>query len=345
MKKFLLSLSLFGIMASAAFCLPKLLQRESFGVYDIENIDFNLSWENISIQNNNESTDILIEIYCNKEKFAPTITEAGSTIILKSSKKSSSAFETKNCTVLLKIPSDAQFETFEMGTTSGNIHSQTVINSTRLISSSTSGSQSFTEETFVQNAKFSSTSGSIFVEAAFGETLQVSATSGSINVQGFDGQSCSLDATSGSVKLRKASLDKLKIKTTSGSISLEGQVSQAFDVSATSGTIGLELESAPAANSRVFATSGSIFVGIPGSSSFSLMVQTTSGTFVNALTKEKVSGHVNYTRDINNGGATVVLTATSGRITVDSNDGVTAIVNTPSIDPEIPVVTFEDTIF
>ena len=75
------------------------------------------------------------------------------------------------------------------------------------------------------------------------------------------------------------------------------------------------------------------------------MVQTTSGTFVNALTKEKVSSHVNYTRDINNGGATVVLTATSGRITVDSNDGVTAIVNTPSIDPEIPVVTFEDTIF
>ena len=344
MKKLLLTISLFGLMTSAAFTLPKLVSQELINANFINDIDFNLTWEDLRVEECDED-DIIIEIYCNKEKYAPKIKIRDKTLMVQSNTKSSSIFENKRCTVIAKIPLLNQFEKFHMSTSSGSIHTQTVINCSTLTSSSTSGSQSITEPIYVQNAKFNSTSGSIFVEAVEAENLQVSATSGSIKIKGFDGQNCSIDATSGSVKFTNSNTNKLKIKTSSGSITLEGLVSDTFDVSASSGSIALELDDAPTGNSRVYTTSGSIFVEIPGKADFSLWAQTTSGSFVNAITKEKISDHVNYTKDINNGGATIILSATSGRITIDSNDGVTVKFSEPAIDPEIPVVSFDDPIF
>ena len=345
MKKILLTLSLFGITASTAFTLPKLLKRETIKVYDIENVDINLSWEDVLVEECDDDDEIIIEVYCNKEKFAPKVKTRDTTLMVQSNTKSSSAFEKKVCTVIAKFPPNAKFEKFHMSTTSGEIKTEVVINCNKLSSSTTSGSQSINQETFAQDAKFNSTSGSIFVDEVFAENLKLSATSGSVKVNSFDSKTCSIEATSGSLKIKDAKADKLKMQTSSGSIALEGQVSEAFDISATSGSVGIELEDAPADNSRVYTTSGSIFIALPGRADFSLFVQTTSGPFVNSLTKEKILDHVNYTTDINNGGATIILSATSGRITVDSNDGVTAKVNEPAIDPEIPVVSFDDPIF
>ena len=109
--------------------------------------------------------------------------------------------------------------------------------------------------------------------------------------------------------------------------------------------INLDLGEAPSSNSRAQATSGSIFVGLPGDSDFSLRVQTTSGAFINALTKEKITDHVSYNRDINRGGAAIILSSTSGRITVDSTNGIIANVIDSSFEPDIPVVSFDDPIF
>lgn len=345
MKKLLLSLSLFGFAATSVFTLPKLLQRELFKVYEIENVDFNLTWEDLRIEECDEEENILIEIYCNKQKFAPKIKTKDSTLMVQSNADPSSPFVSKKCTVIAKIPSTASFEKFHMSTSSGSIRSQMVITSENFTSSSTSGSQSISVEIFAKNAKVNSTSGSIFLETVFGDNLQVSASSGSVNVNGFDGKNISIETSSGSIKLRKAKLDKAIVKASSGSISIEGQILDAFDVSASSGSIGMELDDAPLSNSRVKTTSGSIFIGLPGNADFSLWAQTTSGTFVNALTRDKISGHADYSKDINNGGATVILSSTSGSITIDSNNGTQAKVREPSIDPDIPVVSFDDPIF
>lgn len=345
MKKLLLSLSLFGFVAVSAFTLPKLLQRELFKVYEIENVDFNLTWEDLRIEECDEFENILIEIYCNKKQYAPSIKTNGNTLIVQSNATQFSPFASKKCTVIAKIPSTASFEKFHMSTSSGSIRSQMVITSENFTSSSTSGSQSISVEIFAKNAKVNSTSGSIFLETVFGDNLQVSASSGSVNVNGFDGKNISIETSSGSIKLKNAKLDKAIVKATSGSITIEGQILNAFDVSASSGSVGMELDDAPLSNSRVKTTSGSIFVGVPGNADFSLFAQTTSGGFVNALTHEKIGDHANYTKDINNGGATVILSSTSGSITIDSNNGVTAKIKETSIDPDIPVVSFDDPIF
>ena len=346
MKRILLTLVLIFTGASV-FALPALVERQLFKVYDTDSIQLDLTWENIDIQECDEDDNILVEVFCNKKKFAPTIKSSGSTIIVKSVNSKNYFFigEQRKCTVIVRIPSTAKFEKFSMGTTSGNIHTQMVITTEKLSSSSTSGNQSLTVEAYAQDAIIGSTSGDIYVEAIYGERLKTSSTSGSINISGFDGNTCSVEATSGSLKLSKLKVNQTRLNTTSGSITFEGTIYSAFDASSTSGMINLELTDAPANNSRAHATSGSIFIGLPGDSSFSLRAETTSGTFINALTKEKISDHVNYNRDINNGGASIILSTTSGRITVDSTDGVIANVIDSAIEPDIPVVSFDDPIF
>ena len=344
MKKLLLTVSIFALATASAFALPKLLQRELFKVNQIDTLAFNLTWENLRIEECDEAENILIEIYCNKAKYAPLIKSSGSSIKVQS-REASSWFGNKKCTVIARIPSGAQFQTFSMATSSGNIHSQMQINAENFASKTTSGNQSITAEIFTQSTIISSTSGSIYVETVFGNKLDVSASSGSINVNAFDGKDCSIKASSGSVKLTNAKLDKVKMETSSGSITLEGKVYEAFDLSATSGRIGLELDDAPINKSRAKTSSGSIFLGLPGNADFSLWVQTSSGSFTNALTREKLTDHVNYTQDMNNGGATIILSATSGNIYIDSNNGASAKISAPSIDPDIPVVSFDDPIF
>ena len=331
MKKLMVALTLFCVAAVQAFCLPSLYKRELFKVNDIQNFDFDLSWENLVIQECDESKNILIEIYCKKPKYAPTVKKTGSTIVVKSNQDNHfSVFGSNNCTVIARIPEGAKFEKFFMGTTSGSIRSQVEIEANIVSSNSTSGSQSITEDLISENASFYSTSGSVFLENFYGQTLKVSATSGSINVHNFSGKSCSLKATSGSV-------------------TLEGSVSDSFDISTTSGSIGLELNDAPRKNSSAGCTSGSIFIGLPGDADFSLDVETTSGSFVNALTRTKIDSHVEFKGDINNGGAVISLSTTSGSVSIDSTNGkrakATQYTSDSDSDSDVPVVSFDDPIF
>ena len=304
MKKLVLTFALL-LFATTAFSLPSLFDRQLFKVYDIKNIDTDLTWENIDIQECDEIDNILVEIYCNNKKWAPQIKSSGSTVIVKSKKKSYSAFEPKKCTVIFKIPASAEFDLISLSTTSGDI----------------------------------------FAQALICDSLHASSTSGSIFVKTFDGQTCSFNSTSGSQKLTNAKVNKTVNKATSGSITVEGQVLQAFDIGTTSGTIGMELDDAPLSKSRVSSTSGTIFLGLPGNANFSLSVSTTSGSFTNAITREKHGSHVDYSGDINNGGAQITLSSTSGNISIDSNNGVTGKKAVKNSDTDIPVVSFDEPIF
>ncbi len=347
MKKSFLILSIFCLSMVSAFSLPSLIEQQTFKASNITKIDLNLSWEDVEIQESDKAGNISIEIYCNKAKWAPEINTYGSTLIVKSVKTNFNLLLGQNPkgTVIVRLPSGSEFEQFSMSTTSGDIHTQTAITAQKFSSDSTSGEQSITNEVFAKDIILESTSGTIVTDSIIGERLKASATSGSIKIAGFDGSTCSADTTSGSIKISNLKVDLIKANSTSGSITIEGTIFQAFDSTSTSGMINFELGQAPSSNSRAKATSGSIFVGLPGDSNFSLNVQTTSGAFVNALTKEKIGDHVNYNRDINKGGATIILSSTSGRITVDSTNGIIGNVFDSSVDPDVPVVSFDDPIF
>ena len=345
MKKIFLSLSLL-CLAATAFALPDFIERQLFKASETKNLSFDLAWEDIDIQENNEAGTIQVEVYCDKKKYAPTITFSNSTIYVKSNKnKPSFGIQNLKSTVIVKIPANTQFKTINLETTSGDVHTQIILNTDTFSTVSTSGDQSFTTSIFAQNATFKATSGDVFVDSLYGQNLKAETTSGSIKFNKFEGQNVSLKATSGSVKLTNTAIEKALVETTSGSVTIEGTVSNAFDLTATSGTIGLELNNTPAARSRITTTSGTIFVGLPGNADFSLWVRTTGGSFTNAITKEKISDHVNYKQDINNGGAMIMLSATSGRITVDSNNGITGKIIDDKIDQDVPVVSFDDPIF
>lgn len=347
MKKALLITGIFYFSIASVFSLPNLIERQLFKVNDTKKINLNLTWENIDIQESDEAKNILVEVYCNKTKWAPGIKFSDSTITVKSANSRNFFIfgAPRKCTVIIRLPSGAEFDQFSMGTTSGNIHTQTVISAEKFSSTSTSGKQSITEEVFAHDAIITSTSGNLFAQTIFGDRLKVSSTSGSIHIEGLDAKTCSAEATSGSIKISDLKIDQTKVSTTSGSITLEGTIFEAFDASSSSGMINLELNKAPSNNSRAKATSGSVFLGLPGDSDFSLRVQTTSGAFINTLTKEKIGDHVNYNSDINRGGASIILSSTSGRITVDSTNGITGKVNDSFEEPDIPVVSFDDPIF
>lgn len=346
MKRTFLFVTFLLTLSASVFCLPSLIDSQLFKTSETKNLNCDLAWEDIDIQQSNDTEKIHVEVYCNKEKYAPTINFSNSTIYVKSNKnKPNFGIQNLKCTVIIKIPASTQFKSINFETTSGDIQSQIIINANTLSIKSTSGDQSFTKDIFAQNATFKATSGDVFVDSLYGQNLKAETTSGSIKFNTFEGQNASLGATSGSIKLINATIEKTLVKTSSGSITIEGTVSNAFDITATSGTIGLELDAAPSAKSRITSTSGTIFLGLPGNDDFSLWVQTTGGSFTNAITKEKISDHANYKQNINDGGALIMLSSTSGRITVDSNNGITGAIIDDKIDKDVPVVSFDDPIF
>ena len=353
MKKYILSIFLFGIMSSA-FSLPPLVTRESFDVNDIEDLAINLSWENLELEEGSLADSIQVEIYCNKNEIAPQISTRGSKLIVKSKKNAGGIFNKRSCTVILKVPSSYAFSTLALGTTSGHISSKTILKADILAVDSTSGSLSFTLPAYAERASFNATSASIFVDGLYGKKLAINSTSGSINVNQFDGNSCTINATSGSVKLTGLFTKEAYINTTSGTISIAGSVTDSLKIDATSGTIGLELETVPSDNTLVTTTSGTIFAAFPANADYSVMITTNSGPFVNTITGEATGSHARYKANINAGGPFVMLTSNSGRITLDSTDGITGKTAKSITDKEeapassasnIPVVSFDDPIF
>ena len=343
MKKLLLSFMLFGIMSSL-FSLPTLLNRKQFNVHDINDLAIDLSWENLELQECNDSSTILVEIYCNKKDYAPQLSTRGSKLVVKS-KKNTGFFSRHDCTVILKLPSSKTFDVSAFRTTSGHIQCQAFLKTNNLTVQTTSGYTSFTVPSYADISSFDATSGNIFIDSLYGKKLQIKATSSSIKVEKFEGDYCSVHATSGSIKLREISSKEVYINATSGSITVEGDVTNSLGINATSGTVGVELETVPEENTMITTTSGTIFTAFPENADYSVMVTTVSGAFINAITGETIISSVHYKRNINEGGPFVMLTATSGRITLDSTNSFASKTTEVTENPDIPVVSFDDPIF
>ena len=86
MKK-LITLIIFISLTTGLFALPNLLKKEDFGANAIDNIEVNLSWENIIVKETYDNSAIEVEIYSNYKKYSPEVYVSGYNLYIDSVKK------------------------------------------------------------------------------------------------------------------------------------------------------------------------------------------------------------------------------------------------------------------
>lgn len=333
MKKQLLAATLTLLAAAKMFALPPLLGTSDFKASTVKHLDFSMSWENLEIKKTSSSRNtISVEVYCNKKKFAPKVKLSGSTLVIDSVPASTLilSLEKKSCTVVVYIPSDITFEKAHISLSSGSIKE--------------------VEALSAQTLSLSASSGSVNANQINANKAVFHTSSGNIKTKALQAKTADFSASSGSIKISDVTVNDISITTSSGTISAAGLLADQFTASASSGTIGLELRDAPSKNSSITTSSGTIFVSLPKNAAATINATTSSGGFTNAFTNEKISSHVDYQQMINGGGARISLHASSGHITVDVGDGISASANNKNClvsedDEDIPVVNLEKPIF
>ena len=125
-------------------------------------------------------------------------------------------------------------------TTSGDVNS--VITAKKLSASSTSGDLNIRQDSDINTAHFSSTSGTLAFTVPSAEKISMESTSGdiSVTVPGTVGD-LNLDSTSGSIKPDIANTDKAKFSSTSGDITATLVSFKDLNVDVTSGDVTLKL--------------------------------------------------------------------------------------------------------
>ena len=349
MKKQLLTFSLSLLAAAKMFALPPLLGDTSYKASSVENLDFNMSWENLQIKNGPSDT-ITVEVYCDKKKFAPKVMLSSSTLVIDSVPIKSLLFPAgpKHCTVIVYIPSGKDFENVSIHLSSGNLEETSNFSGGNMTIQISSGNIN-TGFVTAKQAKITASSGAInmkglnsaktLVQASSGKIdldsiqandLVVQTTSGAIRIDSIDSEVTAITATSGSIKLKDVTSKNFNLSTSSGGISVDGLLAESFSTSSTSGTTGLELKGMPSKKSSASTTSGTIFVSLPKNAQATIQAKTVSGSFVNAFTKEKIHSPVDYKSNINGGGTLISLNAISGRITVDAGNGISDLPGIPA---------------
>ena len=367
MKKQLLTLGVTLLAATNLFALPPLLNKSDYKASSISNLDFNMSWENLQIKEARSDNTILVEVYCNKRKYAPKVYTSSSTLIIDSvpSKTLLFDFRPKQCTVIVYLPSGKKFNKANVSLSSGNIQETTDLSAESLLLKASSGnikagalradelevvasSGNIKVDGFTASkARVHTSSGSISTGDVQAQEISLQASSGGIKVNSLRANKADCSASSGSLKLKDTTVQEISLTTSSGGISVDGLLTNKVTASASSGTIGLEMKGAPTKKSSISTSSGTIFVSLPRDAALILNASTTSGSFTNAFTNERIGSHVDYSNKINGGGANFYLSTTSGGITVDVGDGVSGYIGNSrsSDDDDTPVVIVDRPIF
>ncbi len=310
-KKSLSSFLILGT-ASALFALPPQLGSTNYKASSINNFDFNLSWENVLLEPTSEH-EIVVDIYCNKKKFAPRVKLVSDTLIIESIPIHSQifTFERKNCTVIVKVPQEKGFDEFKIHTSSGDIKSSISFDADTILLQASSGSIKTEEQIssskeaiirtssgntvidFIHTNKLSvnASSGNITLEKADSQTAKVETSSGYIHINSGSANTLSLSASSGDISCNNFSSEESTIRTTSGSIKLKNFDTTTFVSSASSGNI--TARNLGCQNFEVSSTSGTIgleFADAPISKS---SVSSSSGTqFISMPKNSRLTLHV-----------------------------------------------------
>jgi DUF4097 and DUF4098 domain-containing protein YvlB len=320
MKK-LITTILLACLTASIFALPNLLKKEQFGADAINCLEFNLSSEDLKIEETYDVTSIDVEIYCNYKKIIPEVSVSGSTLYIDSANNGVNFFTNPTgytCTVIVYVPQEKDFDEISIKSSSGEIELARPLSAkTEIKISASSGDIRSIKGLFADTVKVSSSSGEISLYNIDSDTLRVTSTSGDISIRKFTGGHGSLEATSGDIQAEDFASEYAEFKTSSGGITVIKLDCDYFDASNTSGGISLELKSAPSATSSLECSSGNINLYMPMRARFSVEAACSSGTFRDKFNNNRLNPREGYTMDYNGGGALIKLHTTSGDISLD----------------------------
>lgn len=318
MKKLIIATLLVSLAASA-FALPNLLEKKEVNASSIKNLDFDLAWENLNIQETYGSS-IDVEIYCNDKAFSPSVKASGSTLYIDSVKKSRNfnLFSTgTRCTIIVYIPQNKKFNNIELQASSGDIEVNTLLSAQKIAITTSSGEINSKTGLYADEIKLRASSGDIEAENLDANDLTAETSSGEITIKDYTGSTGSLSASSGDLEVSNFAAEYVNFKTSSGEITVKKLDCDYFDAKSTSGDIYLELLNATLAKSRASSTSGSINLIMPETASFEVASHSNSGTFKNKFTSNKFVPRDTYHEKINGGGPLIELSTTSGSIELE----------------------------
>lgn len=323
MKK-LLTLILLSSLTAGLFALPNLLKKEDFGASAIENLEFDLSWEDLVVKETYDATGIEVEIYCNYKKYCPEVSVSGSTLYIESVKRSFGLVELakyptgSSCTVIVYVPQKKDFEEISIHVSSGDIEILRPLSAKSNITiKASSGEITSSKGLFADTLKVEASSGDIELYNIDADDFSVHTSSGEITVEKFTGGSGSLKASSGNIKVKGFASEYAEFNTTSGTIYIKELDCDFFDAHSTSGNITLEFPHAPAASSSVNCTSGDVELYLPMRAKFSVDVSCTSGSFRDRFNNNRMNPRDSYKMDYNGGGPVIKVQTTSGNITLE----------------------------
>ena len=320
MKKLFATIIL-SSLTLGAFALPNLLNKEQYGADAIDNLDFELSSEDLIVKETYDTSSIDVEIYCNYKKYAPEVSVSGSTLYIESTKNGISFFPHPtgySCTVIVYVPQKKDFDEISIKSTSGDVRIERPLSAESLIKlSMTSGNITSEKGLFSDEVVVHGTSGDITLYNVDADDFKASTSSGEIQVTKFTGGTGILHSTSGKIRADNFASEYAEFKCTSGDITVMKLDCDYFDAQSTSGNVILELKNAPAASSSVECTSGEIEVYLPMRAKFTVDVSSNSGTFRDKFNNNRMSPRGNYSMNYNGGGSTIRLRTTSGDISLD----------------------------
>ena len=289
------------------------VNNESFLKNQISNLDIKLICEDLEIKET-YGDEILIEVYCNNRKKAPSIECRNETLYISS--KVNFTVIGFTCKVKVYLPANQQFSNVKIEGTSSDI-SIDALSAKDLYLNTTSGDIQCTSLSIDNNAKITSTSGEIHIEEITTKELTSKTTSGEISCEKISCDTATITSNSGEINIDDFYGEYFKINTTSGEIDIYNIDTEYFTAGSTSGEISLDFKKIISAKSQIKTTSGEIQIFVPQNSSFNVAVSSTSGTFKDKISGNRLTPRAEYIQKYNEGGAQITIRTTSGNITLE----------------------------
>lgn len=290
------------------------VNNESFLKNQISNLDIKLICEDLEIKETYRD-DILVEVYCNNRKKAPQIECKNETLYISS--KVNFTVMGFTCKVKLYLPANQQFSNVKIEGTSSDI-SIDALSAKDLYLDSTSGDIECTSLSIDNNTKITSTSGEIDIEEIYTKELTSKTTSGEISYGKISCDTATITSNSGEINIDDFYGEYFKVNTTSGDIDIYNIDTEYFAAGSTSGEISLDFKNMISAKSHVKTTSGEVQLFVPQNSSFNIAVSSTSGTFKDKISGNRLTPRSEYIQKYNDGGAEINIRTTSGNISLEN---------------------------
>ena len=314
-KKFLTTTLLLATLSvptlSAQNSTP--VNNESFLKNQISNIEIKLICEDLEIKET-YGDEILIEVYCNNRKKAPVIECKNETLYI-SSKVNFTVFGFI-CKVKVYLPANQKFSNVKIEGTSSDISIDSLYSEDFYLDT-TSGEIECTNLSIENNSIITSTSGEIDIEEISTKELTSKTTSGEISFGKISCDTATITSNSGEINIDDFYGEYFKVNTTSGEIDIYNIDTEYFAAGSTSGEISLDFKKIISAKSQIKTTSGEINIFVPKNSSFNVAVSSSSGTFKDKISGNRLTPRSEYIQKYNEGGAQMTIRTTSGNISLE----------------------------